>query len=151
MSPEAALILPLLMLGLACYVYAHAKKLAYGIREHDIVLQSGVFWQREIVQPLRRVQHVELSRGPMDKHFGLVKVKLFSAGTAMSTFVIPGLDKDNGSQIKQYVLDYQDNRAESSNGIESVTGSTGKIPFHVATNPELDPPGAGAQQKDGAD
>ena len=86
-----------------------AKVISYAIRQHDIVLKSGVFWRKETIQPLKRVQHVELTQGPIDKRYGLAKIKLFSAGTAMSTYVIPGLEYQLGLRIKQFILDYQEN------------------------------------------
>ena len=89
--------------------YKSAKVISYAIRQHDIVLRVGVFWRKETVQPLKRVQHVELTQGPIDKRYGLAKVKLFSAGTAMSTYIIPGLEYQQGLRIRQFILDYHEN------------------------------------------
>jgi len=90
----------------------------YAIREHDVIVQSGVFWQKETLQPIRRIQHVEQHQGPVDKRFGLYELKLFSAGTGHFTFRIPGLAADAAARIRQFILDVQqdgwsDDSAES--------------------------------------
>ena len=92
----------------AWHSYVWHKLVSYAIREHDIVLRSGVFWRSEVIQPLKRLQHVELTQGPIEKRYNLSKLKLFSAGTINSTFVIPGLDYQNGARIREYVLSYSD-------------------------------------------
>jgi len=108
--PGAGLLIAasLVMTLLAWFVYASTKAIHYSIRQHDIILRSGVFWKKEVVQPLKRVQHVELTRGPIDKRFGLANVRLFSAGTGLSTFRIPGVEFQIAAKVKQYVLDYQE-------------------------------------------
>ena len=90
------------------FVFASARVIRYALREHDIIMQSGLFWKKEIIQPLKRVQHVEVTRGPLDKRFGIANVKLFSAGTGLSTFRIPGLEESLAERIRQYVLNYQE-------------------------------------------
>ncbi len=110
LRPQSVLFLLLavvLMLLLALFVYAATKAIHFAVRDHDIIVKSGVFWKQEVVQPLKRVQHVEVTRGPLDKRFRLANVVLFSAGTNLSTFRIPGLDQDNAEGIRQFVLDYQ--------------------------------------------
>jgi hypothetical protein len=79
----------------------------YAIREHDVIVHAGVFWKKETVQPIRRIQHVEQHQGPIDKRYGLYELKLFSAGTGQFTFRIPGLDATAAARIKQFILEVQ--------------------------------------------
>ncbi len=87
--------------------FAYAKSFRYAVRKHDIVLNKGVFWRTEIVQPLIRMQHVELHRGPLDKSLGLAKLKLYSAGSARETFTIPGLPLRLAARIRRFILSAQ--------------------------------------------
>lgn len=108
-----ALALSLALLTfIAWFRYIATKAIHYSIRQHDIILKSGVFWKKEVIQPLKRVQHVELTRGPIDERYGLANVRLFSAGTALSTFVIRGVEHEIAARIKQFVLDYQEKNGE---------------------------------------
>lgn len=94
----------LLLAFLAWLTYKAAKVIRYALREHDIIVRTGIFWRKETIQPIRRVQHVEVTQGPLDKQFGMANVRLFSAGTGHLTFEIPGLPVDVAGRIKEYIL-----------------------------------------------
>ena len=96
-----------LLAFLAWLARKSASVIRYAIREHDVIVRSGVFWKKETVQPIRRIQHVEQHQGPVDKRYGLYELKLFSAGTGHFTFRIPGLDANAAARIKQFILDVQ--------------------------------------------
>ena len=86
------------------YRFKATRAIGYVVRDHDLILRSGLFWQREVVQPIRRIQHVELTRGPLEKRLGLANIRLFSAGTGKATFTIPGLSLVTAVRIRRYVL-----------------------------------------------
>ena len=86
------------------YVFKAKRAIKYSIRDHDLVLKSGLFWQKEVIQPIRRIQHVELTRGPLEKRISLANISLFSAGTSGATFTIPGLRLITAARIRRYVL-----------------------------------------------
>jgi membrane protein YdbS with pleckstrin-like domain len=113
---------------IAWFRYAAARAIAYAVREHDVIVRSGVFWKRETVQPILRIQHVERAQGPLDKRFGLAKLKLFSAGTGHSTFEIPGLDAETALRIQSFLLEHKAGGAERDDGLappreDAATGS----------------------------
>jgi membrane protein YdbS with pleckstrin-like domain len=56
---------------LAWFLFRSAQVVRYALRQHDVIVQSGVFWKQETVQPIRRIQHIEQHQGPIDKRFGL--------------------------------------------------------------------------------
>lgn len=109
-GPAGLVALPglaLLSVFIAWFAYKSAKVIRYGVREHDIIVQSGIFWRKETIQPITRIQHVEITRGPLDKRFGLANLRLFSAGTGHLTFEIPGLAVDVAERIKGFILRFQ--------------------------------------------
>jgi hypothetical protein len=79
----------------------------YALREKDISYCSGVIFKKTICQPILRVQHVELKRGPIDRKIGLAKLQVFSAGGAMYTFEIPGLELVEAQAIREFILNYK--------------------------------------------
>jgi len=93
---------------LAWFSFKSARVMRYALRQHDVIVQSGVFWKQETVQPIRRIQHIEQHQGPIDKRFGLYELKLFSAGTGHFTFRIPGLDAGSAAGIRQFILNVQE-------------------------------------------
>lgn len=92
---------------LAWYSHKAASVIGYAVRDHDVIVRSGVFWRKETVQPIKRIQHIEQHQGPIDKRYGFYELKLFSAGTGHFTFQIPGLDAAAAAAIKQHILEAQ--------------------------------------------
>ena len=86
---------------------ADVKKF-YALREQDISFTSGLIFKKTVSQPILRVQHVELKRGPIDRKVGLAKLQVFSAGGAMHTFEIPGLKLEDAESIRQFILSHKD-------------------------------------------
>ena len=82
-----------------------ASVIRYAVREHDVIVRTGIFWRKETVQPIVRIQHVEQTQGPLEKRFGLYTLKLFSAGTGHVTFQIPGLTARTAARLKRFLLE----------------------------------------------
>lgn len=82
-------------------------RVKYSIREQDLNLQSGLIFQTLACQPILRVQHVEIKRGPLARLAGLASLQVFSAGGALHTFEIPGLPVERAQQLRQFVLDHK--------------------------------------------
>lgn len=87
--------------------YISCRRCGYALRNHDIALRKGIFWRKQIIQPLVRLQHIELARGPVDKYLDLAGLRIFSAGTGAETFTIPGLDASTAERMRQRLLDIQ--------------------------------------------
>ncbi|AUC89351.1 hypothetical protein CW735_15105 [Alteromonas sp. MB-3u-76] len=90
------------------YHFFADKKIKFAVREQDISKQSGLVFRQLSCQPILRVQHVELKRGPLARWAGLASLQVFSAGGEMHTFEIPGLEVDDANRIRQFILDHKD-------------------------------------------
>jgi membrane protein YdbS with pleckstrin-like domain len=104
------LVVAALVVGslVSLYTYAFCRRIRYALRTHDIVVHKGVFFFAETIQPLTRVQHVELKRGPLDKRYGLASLKLFSAGLGKETFTLPGLRVEDAERVRAHVLGHRE-------------------------------------------
>ncbi|MEM7018019.1 MAG: PH domain-containing protein [Pseudomonadota bacterium] len=80
----------------------------YALREHDLSYSEGLIFKKIITQPISRIQHIELKRGPIERKIGLATLQVFSAGGAMHTFVIPGLALNDAEQLRQFILQHKD-------------------------------------------
>tara|TARA_B110001450_G_C17655558_1_gene495074 strand:+ start:740 stop:1291 length:552 start_codon:yes stop_codon:yes gene_type:complete len=80
----------------------------YALRQQDISFTSGVVFKKTVSQPILRIQHVELKRGPIERKVGLATLQVFSAGGATHTFIIPGLKLDDAESIRQFILSHKD-------------------------------------------
>lgn len=108
------------LVALPWLVYKSASVVRYAIREHDVIRRSGIFFKKETVQPVTRIQHVEQVQGPIAKRFGLSALKLFSAGTGSFSFEIPGLDAETAARIKAFILERHAREAEAGEAIANV-------------------------------
>ena len=96
-------------IGLFCLlmivmVVLEFKKKSYALRERDLVYNEGFIWQSSTVVPFNRVQHCEVSQGPVERLFGLSELKIFTAGGSSSDISIPGLSPDTAERLKEFVV-----------------------------------------------
>ena len=76
---------------------------AFGLRERDIMYRTGLIWRKTTTIPFNRIQHSEIKEGPIAKRFGLCTLNVYTAGGAQSDMKIPGLLKEEGVRIKDYI------------------------------------------------
>lgn len=51
----------------------------------------GLWWRRDITVPFGRVQHLDVTQGPLERLFGLGTLVLHTAGNHNSSVALPGL------------------------------------------------------------
>jgi membrane protein YdbS with pleckstrin-like domain len=93
--------------GIAWHAYRAASVFRYALRDHDVIVRTGIFWRKETVQPIRRIQHVEQAQGPLEKRLGLSTLRMYSAGSGR-VMVIPGLESGVAAAMASFILGYAD-------------------------------------------
>lgn len=76
----------------------------YVLREKDIIHRKGVLFKSTTTIPFNRVQHCEISQGPIQRMFDLHTLEIFTAGGGKSDLSIPGLKGDTAQQIKEFIV-----------------------------------------------
>lgn len=71
----------------------------YAERADDLLISRGVLWREETVVPYGRMQLVEVTSGPVERHFRLASVQLHTAAAATDAR-IPGLDPDEAERLR---------------------------------------------------
>lgn len=92
----------------SCYLFFAIPCKKYCLTEHQLHFSSGIIFRTIVSQPILRIQHVELKRGPLERAFTLSSLQVFSAGGTMHTFEIPGLSVDDAQKIRLFILDHKD-------------------------------------------
>jgi membrane protein YdbS with pleckstrin-like domain len=82
-------------------VYRHT---AYHVDDDGIEIASGVFWRAVSNVPRSRVQHTDVSQGPLERKHGLGHLIIYTAGTAHSKVDLPGLDHQTALGIRDHLL-----------------------------------------------
>lgn len=72
----------------------------YAVREHDLIVQSGVFFRRWSSVPLTRIQHVDSRQGPLERLFGVQRLLVYTAAGVSADGVIPALTEANATTLR---------------------------------------------------
>lgn len=77
------------------------EEYGYAIRERDVLYRRGYLINRTTVVPFNRIQHATISRGILDKFFGIATLNIFTAGGSGSDIQIPGLEPELALRLKE--------------------------------------------------
>ena len=90
------LVLVLAMTVLGIWLgYRRWKFSQWKLDETGMHVRRGRLWRKEILVPRSRVQHLDIERGPIERHFGLATLIVHTAGTRMHALRQTGfLDAD---------------------------------------------------------
>lgn len=79
------------------------KNKSFAVRERDINYKKGWLWKSRMVVPFKRIQHSEVTQGPIDRMFNLAKLKVYTAGGSGSDLTIPGLKQVEADKLKMLI------------------------------------------------
>ncbi|MBX9397775.1 PH domain-containing protein [Streptomyces sp. TRM72054] len=82
----------------------------YAERADDLLLSRGVLWHTVTVVPYGRMQLVEVTSGPVERHFGLASVQLHTAAAATDA-TIPGLDPAEAERLRDRLTELGEARS----------------------------------------
>jgi uncharacterized protein len=78
------------------------KHIGFALREHDLIYKTGWIWKSLTVVPYKRIQHIEVHQGPIDRLFDLATLSLFTAGGSETE--IEGLLPDQANSMKAFIM-----------------------------------------------
>lgn len=99
----AYILLPLLVLLIYPALVGPVRSYrswGYRMDEEELRLVHGVLTNVETLVPLKRVQHLDISQGPIERAFGVCRLVLHTAGTAHSQVVLPGLSRETAEAMR---------------------------------------------------
>jgi uncharacterized protein len=77
----------------------------YGYLGDLLLMRYGILFVEERAVPVRRMQHVDLVRGPIERLFGLATLVVFTAGNEGSSFRVPGLRVARAQQLRDRIVE----------------------------------------------
>ena len=75
----------------------------YAIRSKDVSYKTGLIFYSMTTVPFNRIQHCEISQGPIARLFDLASVKVYTAGGSSSDITINGLEVNRAQQLRDYI------------------------------------------------
>jgi uncharacterized protein len=86
------------------YPRAYYHALEFGIDDHGITIERGVWWRSHTSLPRIRVQHSDVSQGPLQRRYGVATLKLYTAGSHYNKVELPGLRHDEAVAIRDALI-----------------------------------------------
>jgi len=79
------------------------RRLGYAIDGRLLRTVRGWLFHTDTVVPFVRVQHIDVTRGPVDKLFGTAALVVHTAGTHNSIVTLPGLSPERAAEIREAI------------------------------------------------
>jgi uncharacterized protein len=77
---------------------------SYKVDEQGIEIRRGVVWRQVVNVPRSRVQHTDVSQGPLERTHGLGTLAIYTAGTDHAQVDLHGLDYQTALRIRDHLL-----------------------------------------------
>lgn len=79
-------------------------RLAWCLRDHDLLVSEGVLVHEVSSVPRSRVQHVDVRQGPIERTFGLARLYVYTASGAGADIVLPGLALTDAEWLRDVLV-----------------------------------------------
>ena len=79
------------------------RRLGYRLAPALLQVVRGWLFHTDTIVPFVRVQHIDVTRGPVDKLFGTASLVVHTAGTLNSVVTLPGLAPDRATEIRDVI------------------------------------------------
>lgn len=90
-----------LMLWWPRIAFRHVK---WKLDATGLEIRRGVFWRHCISVPLARLQHADVSQGPFQRHWGLARLIVYTAGTQFASVALDGLSYEQAIALRNELL-----------------------------------------------
>ncbi|NQW04288.1 MAG: PH domain-containing protein [Acidobacteria bacterium] len=81
--------------------YAHAS---YRLDADGLEIRRGVIWKRVVNVPRSRVQHTDVSQGPIERSYGLSTLIVHTAGSEHARVALSGLSREDALALRDQLL-----------------------------------------------
>ena len=84
-------------------IYSH---LGYRLTDRLLQVVRGWMFHTDTIVPFVRVQHIDVTRGPVEKLFGTATLVVHTAGTHNSVVNLPGLAPETAAEIRDVIREH---------------------------------------------
>ena len=81
-------------------------RLRYRLTDRLLQVVRGWLFHTDTIVPFVRVQHIDVTRGPLDKLFGTASLVVHTAGTHNSIVTVPGLSPERAAEIRDIIREH---------------------------------------------
>lgn len=73
----------------------------YWLTDEGLYIQRGVLWRRKTLVPRNRIQHTDVAQGPLQRHFSIAKLIVYTAGTRDASVTLDGLQFSIANDLRE--------------------------------------------------
>jgi membrane protein YdbS with pleckstrin-like domain len=82
----------------------HHRHLRYRVDDHGMRIRRGVLWRKVVSIPASRVQHTDVSQGPLQRQYDLATLTVHTAGTQGASISLEGLEQGVARRLRDHLL-----------------------------------------------
>lgn len=105
------IVMPVLWIGIGIWASSFVKRQwqawRYEVTDNEVILSHGVWYQTRRFVPRDRIQHVDITSGPLARKFGLAHVHLYVAGAHGAVGGVPGLTPEEAEDLRSMLVESQ--------------------------------------------
>lgn len=87
-----------------CWQPLRYRRLTYRVDGMGLTIQGGVWWRTQTSLPRARIQHSDVSQGPLQRRYGVATLKLYTAGSRYTKVELEGLRHDYALALRDQLL-----------------------------------------------
>jgi len=76
------------------------RRWGYAHADEQLRVARGWMFRTDTIVPFRRIQHIDVAQGPIERLFGLASLTVHTAGTHNSIVTLPGLTRSNAEALR---------------------------------------------------
>lgn len=77
----------------------------YCLKKDCFIVRRGVFWKMETVVPTSRIQHIDVTQGPLQRGYGISDIIIHTAGTRYALVPLGGLSQSIAPELRSHLLE----------------------------------------------
>jgi membrane protein YdbS with pleckstrin-like domain len=85
--------------------HLHFRHAAWRLDQSGLELKGGAFWRHRTAVPRSRLQHADVTSGPVERHFGLATLVVHTAGSQAGAISLAGLDASAAVELRDLLLE----------------------------------------------
>lgn len=100
---RGVVLAPALALAAFIFVFLPQRKWrrwGYSGADEQLRVARGWLVRTDTIVPFKRIQHIDVAQGPMERMFGLASLTVHTAGTHNSIVTLPGLTRDDAEAMR---------------------------------------------------
>ena len=98
------------LLAFLCFYWPRVRHrhVSFLVDERGLQIKRGVLWRSHVFLARSRIQHTDVSQGPLQRRLGLARLVVHTAGTHNASTTLSGISHDQAQQMRDQLTEEED-------------------------------------------